>query len=407
MKSRIKKTFRDLAIFGGEKAFQKPLFIGRPNIGDKKEFFKMLKDIFERRWLTNDGIYLLEFEKRLAGILGVKHCLAVCNATLALEIAVRALGLKGEVIVPSFTFVATAHSLSLQGIKPVFCDIIPGKHGLNPKEVEKLITPRTSAIIGVHLWGNPCAVQELSKIARKHRLKLIFDAAHAFGCSYNGKLIGNFGDAEVFSFHATKFLNTFEGGAIATNNDELALKIKLLRNFGFNGYDNIAEIGTNAKMSEASAAMGLAGLKCYKQFKSVNRRNYSAYCRMLKNMPGIKVYEFDENNKSNYQYIVIEIDPGLSGITRDDVMEILWRENIIARRYFYPGCHATLAYKKYYPGKKWNLPVTEKVCREVLCLPTGTSINNEEIIKICGIIKFCIENSKIIRDKLGGKKCPK
>ncbi|MEI2422502.1 DegT/DnrJ/EryC1/StrS family aminotransferase, partial [Arthrospira platensis SPKY2] len=175
----------------------------------------------------------------------------MCNGTIALEILIRATELKGEVIVPSFTFIATAHALQWQEITPVFCDIDPKTHTLDPLAVEKMITPRTSGIIGVHVWGQPCNIEALTEIANQHNLKLVFDASHAFGCSYQGTMIGNFGEAEVFSFHATKFVNTFEGGAVVTNNDELAAKIRLMKNFGFAGFDNVIYIGTNGKMDEA------------------------------------------------------------------------------------------------------------------------------------------------------------
>ena len=176
--------------------------------------------MLDRRWLSNNGVFVRDFERQIADYLGVKHCIAVCNGTIALELAIRALELKGEVIIPSFTFIATAHALQWQEITPVFCDIDPKTHTLNPWRVESLITPRTSGIIGVHVWGQPCDVETLTEIANKHHLKLMFDASHAFGCSHGRTMIGNFGSAEVFSFHATKFINAFEGGAIVTNDDE-------------------------------------------------------------------------------------------------------------------------------------------------------------------------------------------
>src|SRR6185369_3387994 len=205
-------------------------------------------------------------EQRVAKMLGVRHCIAMCNATVALEITIRALGLTGEVLVPSFTFIATAHALQWQQIIPVFCDVDPETHCLNPRSVEKMITPRTTGIIGVHLWGRGCDIGSLSEIARSNGLKLLFDAAHAFGCSYEGRMIGGFGDAEVFSFHATKFFNTFEGGAVTTNDDDLAEKIRLMKNFGFAGYDQVIYLGTNGKMSEVSAAMGLTSLESLDDF---------------------------------------------------------------------------------------------------------------------------------------------
>src|ERR1035441_9571296 len=254
--------------------FPSPLHVGRPNQGNRQRLIERINDMLDRNWLTNNGPFVQEFEKRVAEFVGVKHCIAMCNATVALEIATRALGLKGEVIVPAFTFIATAHSLQWQEITPVFCDIDPRTHNLDPARVEELITPKTTGIIGVHLWGRPCDVEALTEIAQRRNLTLMFDAAHAFGCSYGGKMIGGFGLAEVFSFHATKFCQTFEGGAIVTDNDELATKIRLMKNFGFGGYDNVIYIGTNGKMTEICAAMGLTNLESLEDFVAANRRNY-------------------------------------------------------------------------------------------------------------------------------------
>ena len=213
----MKSQLEELAIFEGVPAFNKTLHVGQPNIGNRAQLLERINDILDRRWLTNDGPYVQEFERKIAKLVGVKHCLAICNATVALEIAVRAAGLSGEVIVPSMTFIATAHCLQWQEITPVFCDIDPKTHNIDPAKIERLITPRTSGILGVHLWGRACNIEALSEISRQYGLKLLFDAAHAFGCGYQGKMIGGFGNAEIFSFHATKFFNTLEGGAVVTN----------------------------------------------------------------------------------------------------------------------------------------------------------------------------------------------
>src|SRR5215813_5840173 len=240
---RKKKLLDDLAILGGAPAFTDELYVGRPNIGDHQRFLERVNDLLGRRWLTNNGPYVQEFEKRVADYVGVRHCITMCNATIALEIAIRALNLTGEVIVPSFTFVATPHALQWQEITPVFCDIDPRTHSLDPRQVERMITPRTTGIIGVHLWGQACDTDALEEIASRRNLTLMYDASHAFRCSHNGKMIGNFGRAEVFSFHATKFFNTFEGGAIVTNDDDLATRVKLMKNFGFAGFDNVIYLG--------------------------------------------------------------------------------------------------------------------------------------------------------------------
>ncbi|MBN3939342.1 aminotransferase class I/II-fold pyridoxal phosphate-dependent enzyme [Nostoc sp. NMS9] len=389
----MKQQLNNLAIFTGIPTFTEKLHVGRPNIGNRERLLNRINDILDKRWLTNNGPYVQEFEQRIAEFVGVKHCIASCNATVALEIAIRAAGLKGEVIVPSFTFIATAHALQWQEITPVFCDIDPKTHNIDPKQIEQLITPRTTGIIGVHLWGRPCSVEALSEIARTHNLKLMFDAAHAFGCSHQGRMIGSFGDAEVFSFHATKFLNTFEGGAIVTNNDELAAKIRLMTNFGFTGMDNVIYIGTNGKMHETSAAMGLTGLESLEEFVAINYRNYQQYKQELQSLPGLRLITYDKTQNCNYQYIILEIDENKSGISRDYLVEILQAENVIARKYFYPGCHNMEPYRSYFPYNRLLLPETEKLVNRVLCLPTGTALIPEDISKICQIIKLVVTNS--------------
>ena len=390
-----KLNLEDLAIFGGKPAFNEPLHVGKPNIAaDRASLLQRINDILDRRWLTNNGPYVQELEQRIGSLLGVKHCIATCNGTIALELAIRAAGLCGEVIVPSFTFIATPHALQWQEITPVFCDVAPHSHTLNPWRVEEMITPRTSGIIGVHLWGQPCDVEALTEIARKHNLKLMFDASHAFGCSYKGQMIGNFGEAEVFSFHATKFFNTFEGGAIVTNNDELAAKIRSMKNFGFAGYDNVVYIGTNGKMSEVSAAMGLTSLESLDDFISINYANYKQYQHELAGIPGVSLFTYGETEKCNYQYVVLEIDENLTKISRDLLLRVLHAENILARRYFYPGCHKMEPYKSYFPHAGLLLPETEKLVQIILILPTGAAINRTDINGICNIIRLVISQGK-------------
>ncbi|MBT0892286.1 DegT/DnrJ/EryC1/StrS family aminotransferase [Geobacter hydrogenophilus] len=386
------KDSSELAILGGTPAFTNQLYVGRPNIGDRSAFMGRVNDILDRRWLTNNGICVQEFERRLEALLGVKHCIAMCNATVALEITIRALGMTGEVIVPSFTFVATPHSLQWQQITPVFCDIDPETHSIDPRRVESLITPRTTGIIGVHLWGKPCAIEALTEIAHRRNLRMLFDAAHAFGCSHNGRMIGSFGDAEVFSFHATKFFNTFEGGAVATNDDELAARIRLMKNFGFAGYDTVVYIGTNGKMSEISAAMGLTSLEHLEEFIAINRRNYAAYASGLADLPGVRLVPLEGTDRYNYQYVVIEINEQAAGIHRDALLQALHAENIMARRYFYPGCHRMEPYRSYFPNAGLLLPETELLVQRVLSLPTGTAVTEEDIINICAIIRLVLEN---------------
>jgi dTDP-4-amino-4,6-dideoxygalactose transaminase len=399
----MKTGIGDFAIFGGAPDFSNVLHVGRPNIPDREQLMERINDILDRRWLTNQGRYVREFEQRVAECMGVKHCICMCNGTIAMEIAIRALGMTGEVIVPSFTFVATAHALQWQEITPVFCDIDPRTHNIDPVAVEKHITPLTTGIIAVHLWGRPCDVDALTEIAERHGLRLLFDAAHAFGCSYKGRLIGGFGDAEVFSFHATKFVNTFEGGAVVTNNEELAQKIRLMKNFGFAGLDNVIHLGTNGKMCEVSAAMGLASMEEMESFISRNKQNYHTYRSGLADIPGITLINYDESEKENFQYIVIEVDADKTSLGRDTLMEILHAENIRARRYFYPGVHRMEPYRSHYPDAGKMLPETEKLAGKVLCLPTGTTVNHEDIEKVCNIIRLAVNNGSVLSARLAQK----
>lgn len=397
------KTLGQLSIFGGPPTFKEKLHVGRPNLCNRESLFGRFNEILDRNWLTNAGPMVREFEKRIAGIAGVKHCVAMCNATIALEIVIRALELKGEVIVPSLTFVATAHALQWQEITPVFCDVDPESCTIDPAKVRKMITPRTTGIIGVHLWGRPCRIDELQEIGKTKKLKILYDAAHAFGCTYKGIPIGGFGEAEVFSFHATKFLNTFEGGAIVTNNDELAEKVRLMKHFGFAGHDNVIYIGTNGKMTEFSAAMGLTSLDNMEEFREKNFQNYLLYCQELNDVCGIHVVPYDLKEKSNYQYIVVDIDETCLGVTRDHFVSLLHAENIIARRYFYPGCHQMEPYRSYFPHAGLMLPETNRIVRKLITLPTGTAISSDDIIKLCQIIRLVASHGREIEHRLAGK----
>jgi len=383
------KTIRskaDLAINGAPPAFDKPLHVGRPNIGDREAFLQRINQIIDNQWLTNNGPMVQEFEQRIAEYLGVKHCVAMCNGTIALEIAIRALGLQGEVIVPSWTFVATAHALYWQGITPVFADIDPATHNLDPVAVRRMITPRTTGIIGVHLWGRAAPIDELQAIADEHGLKLMFDAAHAFGSSFNGQSIGRFGACEVFSFHATKAFNTMEGGAVTTNDDELAETLRLMRNFGFKGYDNVIHPGTNGKMIEACAAMGLANLEGFDEVVAVNRHNHAAYCEALAGLPGISVLGYNPAERNSHHYVVIEVGATCPA-SRDAIIKALHAENILARKYFWPGCHMMKPYRDLFPHAGLLLEHTRAVADRVIVLPNGTSLPDAAVAVVSGVLR--------------------
>lgn len=364
-----------------------PLLVGRPNVGDRERLMARITGMLDRRWFSNNGPLVLEFEAALASYLDVGHVVAMCNATIAMEIAARALDLRGEVIVPAYTFVATAHAFRWQAITPVFADIDPATHNLDPHALERLITPHTSALVGTHLWGRSCDTDAIEAIAARHGLPVIYDAAHAFGCSRHGRMLGGYGTCEVFSFHATKFLNSFEGGAVATNDERLADRMRLMRNFGFQGFDNVVALGTNGKMTEVCAAMGLTSLEAVDVLVEMNRRNYLTYRDELADIPGITLLAYDPAERNNFQYIVIEVDPELFPVGRDALVAYLHAHQVIARKYFWPGVHRMQPYRTEQPEIRTALPNTEAVARRVIVLPTGQQTGGDDITRICRLIR--------------------
>ena len=310
---------------------------------DKEKVLAKFAQVLDNQWLTNMGPMSLELEERIASMLGVKHCICVCNATIGLELLQRALNLKGEVIIPSFTFIATAHSLRWQRIDPVFCDVRLEDHLIDPTKIEAFITPRTSAIMAVPIWGQPCDYTALQAIADKHGLKLIFDSAHAFGCKSGDQYLGGFGDAEVFSFHATKVFSTGEGGAITTNSDELAEKLRLMRNFGFEKKDTVINIGTNAKMSEFAAAYGLVHLDELDSIIEHNKKIHQAYLNEFSESQELTFLNYPFPGKSNYQYVVARVASDI----RDSLVDYFHAQGVLLRRYFHPGCHRMEPYASH------------------------------------------------------------
>jgi dTDP-4-amino-4,6-dideoxygalactose transaminase len=388
-----------LAILGGSAAFACPLHVGTPNLGDQARFMARVAQVLERRCLTNGGPLVREFEERLAALLDVKHCIAMSNATVALEIVTRSLGFSGEVITPSMTFVATAHALQWQQITPIFGDIAPGTHHLDPGQIPRLVTPRTTGILAVNLWGRVCDLDGIGRQAAARNLSVVYDSSHALGCSYRGTMVGSFGDAEVLSFHATKFINSFEGGAVATNRDDLAEQVRLMKNFGFAGRDRVDHVGINGKMSEAHAAMGLTNLESIDHFIAHNRANYHAYREGLASVPGVRLVAYDESERCNYQYIVIEVDSG-SGFTRDELLSVLQADNVDARRYFFPGCHRMEPYRSYFPNAGLLLPQTEVAVERVLALPTGMAVQTEQAARVAELIARAVDSAPAIRMRL-------
>ncbi|WP_204009444.1 aminotransferase class I/II-fold pyridoxal phosphate-dependent enzyme [Sphaerimonospora thailandensis] len=347
----------------------------------------------DRLWLTNNGPLVREFEARIAALTGARHCVTTCNATTGIQIAAKAAGIRAgdEVIVPSFTWVATAHALEWIGIVPVFCDVDEETGTADVAHVERLIGPNTRGILGVHVFGYPCDIEGLSALARRYGIPLLFDAAHALGCTYRGRPIGGFGSAEIFSFHATKFINTFEGGAIVTNDDELAERARAMRQQGLDAEHRVAGPGTVARMNEICAAMGLTALEAMDSLIEVNRRNHGHYEEGLAGVAGVRVRPMAPDEHANYQYVVIEIDAEVAGVHRDVVNDILLGHNVLSRRYFDPGCHLDEPYRsntsRHAP---LPLPRTEALTDRVLSLPTGPAIGPAEISGICEIIRQAV-----------------
>lgn len=388
-----------LAVLGREPKFADVQHVGRPNLANRERLMERIHDVLERRWLSNDGKYLQEFERRLAELSQTRHAIVYSNATVAIEWMVRALGLTGEIIVPAFTFVASAHAVIPAGCVPVLADVDPETHMLDPSSVRSLITPKTTAIMGVHLWGQPAAIDVLQAIADEHDLYLVFDAAHALGATYRGKPIGGYGDASVYSFHATKFVNSLEGGAIVTDNDDLAARLKQVRNFGFRGYDNVEVVGTNGKMDEFRACVGIGSLEAMNEFIAINRRNWELYNAGLGGVSGIDVYPYPEHEQQNYQYVVLAVTPECP-LSRNELLNVLWTENVQARRYFFPGLHRMEPYRSTPGHVRCPLPGTELASERVLVLPTGQSMDAESVKQVVEIIKTAISRANDVREAL-------
>lgn len=355
----------------------------------------MTDDIFDRRVFTNEGPMVRALEAALADRLQVAECVLCANGTLGLELLARVLGLRGEVIVPAFTFVATAHAFRNVGLTPVFCDIDPQTHNVDPSSVRRLVGERTAAICAVHLWGRSAPIAALETIADDAGIPLLFDAAHAFGCRHRSRPVGSSGRAEVFSFHATKIFHTMEGGAVTTHDRELAQALRLARNFGFAGYDHVVCAGTNAKMSEMAAAFGLASLDGFDGTVARARAIHERYTERLASMPGIRLLSYVPD-QHNFHYVVLEIDERELGLSRDTLMRALHAENILARRYFYPGCHRMEPYR----GESRSdgaLENTERVAQRVLLLPGGAALSAWECDDVSDAVRRIVEHREAVR----------
>ncbi len=366
---------------------KKPILISQPTLPDLDEFVESLKVIWERKWLTNNGEFHREFESKLADYLGVEYVSLFSNGTLALISALQTLRITGEVITTPYSFVASTNSLHWNNIKPVFVDVDPVYGNIDPLKIEAAITPKTTAILPVHVYGNPSQVEQIDEIANIYGLKVIYDAAHAFSVKKNEKSILNFGDMSVLSFHATKTFNTIEGGAIICRDEKTKKRIDFLKNFGFADETNVVAPGINGKMNELQAAYGLLQLKTIDDQIIDRKRIADRYRLLLKNVKGIRILEDMENVKHNYSYFPIFIDDSIYPMSRDELYFKLKENNVHGRRYFYPLISEFPPYRGLASSNPENVLNASKVSNQVICMPIYPGIKNEVLEKIIDLIK--------------------
>lgn len=369
----------------------KDIFVTKPYLPNLDEYIECLKKIWESDILTNKGPMYCEFLKELSNKLKSDRINLFCNGHSALECSLKSLEMKkgGEIITTPFTFVSTTHAIVNCGFKPVFCDIKEDNMTIDVNKIENLITDKTVGILPVHVYGFSCNTEEIEKIAKKNNLKIIYDAAHAFGVEKNGKSILNYGDVSMTSFHATKIFNTIEGGLTVSNNSEIAKKQELLQNFGISGYDEVSLIGGNSKMNEFCAAMGLTTLKDVDKIIEKRKKLFDLYTESLEDVEGIKVYkETDSNVKTNYAYYPITINEEKYGTGRNGVCETLASNGIYARKYFFPLTSDMECYRKIYPEFiKTDLPVARKIANEILTLPLYYDLEEKDVKRICKVLR--------------------
>ncbi len=370
--------------------------ICRPTLPDFEDLRERFSEVFETGQLTN-GKYVKEFEEKCMEFLGVRNAVAVANCTGGLMLTMKALGLTGEVIVPSFTFSATVHSLLWNGLKPVFVDCNPQTFNLDVNQIEQKITNKTSAILAVFIFGNPPEISKLEQISAEHNLKLLFDSAHAFGSKYRGKLAGAFGNAEVFSLTPTKLLVAGEGGLITTNDKELARKLRIGRDYGNPGDYNCEFVGLNARLTEFNAILGIRNLKDI-EANILNRNKLVEFYRsFLLDLPGISFQKIDPGMRCTYKDFSILIDPEKFGLNRDTVASCLEKENIATKKYYYPPVHKQDACRSICGEIEEGLPVTEYLSQNILSLPLYSHMGEEEVVKICKAVQKIYNRRRDLR----------
>ena len=366
--------------------FDEPIYVTRPLLPALDAYTARLQDVWRSRWLTNAGEQHEALTRAIRGYLDVSQVSLFNNGTIALLAAVRALGLAGEVITTPFTFPATPHAISWSGATPVFCDIDPIRLTLDPARVEAAITARTTGILAVHVYGIPCDVVALKNIADRHGLKLVYDAAHAFGARIDGVGIGNFGDASMFSFHSTKLFHSAEGGALTCADPATREAFDQLKNFGILNQEEVGPVGINGKMNELQAALGLAVLDCVPEELRKRRAIIARYRERLGGMPGLTLISEPGGVESSCQYFVVRIDSKAFGCSRDVVQERLTHYNVFARKYFYPLCSDYACYRDLPTASAARLPVATAAVRQVLCLPLYGTLPLTACDAICDMI---------------------
>jgi dTDP-4-amino-4,6-dideoxygalactose transaminase len=397
-------TISDIpAILGGKPIFDKPYHLVRPILPRFSDIIKGLEDLYESRILTNQGVFVRTLEARIAREINVKHCALFCNATIAIMCLVKALGLSGKVLVPSFTFAATTQALLWQNLQCQFVDISQDSFTMDPGKIEEAITDDTAAIFPVNIFGTCCEHDTICEIARRAEIPLIYDSAQAFGSKYKGRPVGSLGNAEVFSFHATKIFHTGEGGAVTTNSSQLYQKLCKIRNFGFEGYLNCTELGINGKMSEFSALIGLNLLDQLPSHISKRHWVFQHYKDSLKHIDGIIFAKENKDIDLNYSYFNIIIDPERFGLTNIELNYSLIAENIVTRLYFYPPVHRTSYYKSLFDSNPPHLPQTDWAAAHLLCLPVYSDMQTSELAMIIEGIIRCQKYANEIKKKLSGK----
>lgn len=374
------------------KIAQNKINVTRPYLPDKKIFDKLTNEIWDNSWLTNDGPLLKRFNVNLKKYLGCNNLELFVNGHSALDIAIRASGITGEVITTPFSFASTTHAITMNDAKPIFCDIDPKDYTIDPKKIESLITDETQAIIPVHVYGYPCNVKEIEKIAKKNNLIVIYDSAHAFGVRYRGKSLANYGDVSMISFHATKLFHSIEGGALLFQDEKLGNKLRAYRNFGISSEIDVDYVGGNSKMNEFQAAMGLINLEHIDNLINERKTITEKYRQRLSKIEGIS-FHVPENNPNieyNYSYMPIVVDNEKYGLSRDELYEKLKKYNIFTRRYFYP---LISNYSCYSNIDKMDLPVSTMISNSIMCLPIYNGLTHEEVDYICDAIEIIGEHN--------------